>query len=110
MLILTFGSVEVILPSPELGNTDTSSGTIIKKLSRGGERILFAAPYWPKQREVELEFKTLTKADIGNLEQFMKLSLGQEISISDHEEIEHSGIITTVFEYQENRDCDYSTT
>lgn len=111
MITLTSATSTLEIRNPRLGNKDVATRNRISKRSKGGDTILFVHPQWPRQRELSLEFDTLTLEEVTALRDFVKGSLGLSVTLIDHEEREWVGIISSPdLEIKEDRDdCDYST-
>lgn len=87
---------EVVLRSPNLGNKDRISLQRINRVSRGGRLFIYADPIWPKVETMALTFSALCREDAVALQDFMQLSLGDEIALFDWEDREWRGVITEV--------------
>ncbi len=111
MISLTYDSTTINLRSPKFGNKDIANRNRLSKRSKGGDTIHYIHPLWPQQRELVYDFDTLTRTEAINLRDFIKLSLGRTVSLTDHEGRIWSGIISTpdVSIKEDRDDCDYST-
>jgi hypothetical protein len=100
---------ELVLRNPQFGNLDTLAYMRINRDSRGGTALIFADPDWPKQEIFEFTINSLSQSKRNELEEFLELSLGQRIKLTDWEGRESIGVITNNPETtQTGRDCQYS--
>jgi hypothetical protein len=85
----------VELRPPTLGNKDRLSFTRISRESRGGTLIVYADPIWPKVQTLLLTLTALTREQADEVIRFKEEHLGQEIILSDWEQRQWRGVITT---------------
>lgn len=88
-------STEVTLRNPQFGNTNRLNFMRIKTTTRGGTLLVFADPQWPKEQTFSLQIAGLSKTQVDDLQTFLKLTLGKEIGLVDHESRRWKGFITT---------------
>lgn len=75
----------IYLRGPDLGNRDRLEFQRIKRETRGGTLIVWADPMWPKNERLVLGFSGLQEAEGQNLLDFIYLTLGKEIGLTDWE-------------------------
>lgn len=95
MFTMTFGTRTITLRNPDFGNKHGVEVRRIQAKTRGGDLLIYRDPMWAKTSFFEYKFSFLTQDKLTELLEFMKLTLGQIISITDHEGFTRSGIITS---------------
>lgn len=110
MITLTLGGDTITVRSPALGNKAVTRRNRIKKESRGGTRIVYAHPQWPKETEFDFSFDTLTVVEANDLRGFIARTLGKQVTLLDYENKTYVGIIISpdIEIAQDGRTCDYS--
>ena len=73
------------LRGPDLGNRNRLEFQRIKRETRGGTLIVWADPMWPKNERLVLSFSGLLEAEGQDLLDFIYLTLGKEIGLTDWE-------------------------
>ena len=95
-------TLSVTLKSPEFGDADNLAFQRIDVQSRGGDRLTFSDPDWPKTEILEFTIAALSEVAIDELIAFVNASMGQEIGLLDWYGQQWRGIIiapdTTVSE------------
>lgn len=91
-LTLTYGMTELILRNPIFNNTTRKGYTRIQRETRGGTLKIFADPIWPKTTTLIYSIEALPNPQ--EVLDFLEASLGQQITLLDHEDREWIGIIT----------------
>lgn len=85
---------QVTLRNPQWGDRESLNFSRINRTTRGGTRIVFSDPTWPKFTGFTLDF-TLTRQDmVTELSEFLLDSLGQEVQFSDWTGRYFLGLIT----------------
>jgi hypothetical protein len=84
----------VTLRNPAFGDRNQLSFARVNRTSRGGTLIVFADPNWPKIEKLLLTVSGLKQQQIDDFQNFLIVSLGQEIGLLDHENRQWRGIIT----------------
>jgi hypothetical protein len=82
------------LPNPTFGNQETLSGSRVQTETRGGDLILYGDPTWPKDDQLDWTITNLKHLDKLNLEGFIRVTLGKEFRLTDHESLVWKAIIT----------------
>lgn len=82
------------LRAPRFGNRDRLTAQRINRLTRGGSLKVFADPQWPNNHTLVMEFSALSESEVQDLLAFMRLSLGKEVLLTDHEGQDWRGIFT----------------
>lgn len=93
MFTMTFGSESIELRNPDFGNRHSVEVRRIQRRSRGGDLIIYRDDDWPKTSVLEYRFSALKQDKVTELLYFLRISLGQIISYTDHEGFVRSGII-----------------
>jgi hypothetical protein len=105
LLTLQYDSTTLVLRNPEFNDTYQRGYTRIQRETRGGTLIIFGDPNWTKTKRLTYTITALPDADA--VLDFLQLSLGQLITLTDHFNREWQGIIlnpnTAV---TQNRNCD----
>jgi hypothetical protein len=86
---------EVALRNPELGNLDRTDANIVNRESRHGTPFGYKDPTWPVFRTKFFSIQALTKTVIDSLKEFLVLTAGLQIKLTDHEGTVFSGFIVT---------------
>lgn len=87
-------TLTLVLRNPEFQNIERLENVRIARQTRGGHRILFADPQWPRWRTLELDMRGLKDTDVPSLRSFLISSLGKEIGLLDWENRQWRGILT----------------
>jgi hypothetical protein len=95
MVTLTFGTRVLELRNPDFGDTESVDIRRINRRLRGGDPVLFRDPMWPRSITYTWKWSFLSQADLTRLLDFMRASLGQEITIVDYEGVTHAPCIIT---------------
>lgn len=85
----------VVLRDPDFGNVDRLEQSRINRQTRGGDLEIFRDPNWPTDEIQDYKFSFLTQVQINQLLAFFDFSLGQIITLIDHENFTWSGVIIT---------------
>jgi hypothetical protein len=93
MFTMTFGSRTITLRNPDFGNRHGIEVRRIQQKTRGGDLIVIRDPIWPKTSFFEYKFSFLTQDKLTDLLQFFRDTLGQIITVTDHEGFVRQGII-----------------
>jgi len=88
-------STTIILRNPNIGDRDELQYDRINRETRGGTLIVFADPNWSRIEKLILEFSALSESKAQELLTFLNVTLGQIITLTDWEDNDWSGIITT---------------
>ena len=92
-IVLTFGTLVLTLRNPEFGDSRNLEIARINRKTRGGDLVVFRDPMWPKTEVLRFAFDYLTETKAYALDHFLKVSLGQEITLVDYEGRSWTGII-----------------
>lgn len=106
ILSLTYDGDTLVLRNPAFGNNEQHSFSRINRTTRGGTLIIFANPIWPNLKTLKFSMSGL--ADSEEILDFLEASLGQVVTLLDHENRTWEGIIlnpTTAITQQGT--CDY---
>lgn len=95
-ITLTYSAFNVTLRNPELGNGDAVESFRVFRQTRGGEYSAYRASYWPTETSLDYSFRALTRTEAQDFLQFYKDSLGQEVTLVDHENRSWTGILESV--------------
>jgi hypothetical protein len=95
MITLAQGSLSVTLRNPDIGDSETIESRRIQRKNRGGDLIMFRDPIWPKFQTLSYEWSFLKRNDLLSLLEFVKETLGQEITLTDYNGRTYTAIITT---------------
>jgi hypothetical protein len=78
---------------PEMGNVDEISFQRVNRNTRGGDLVVFRDDDWPRTEILNLNFVFVKEADGFKMMEFIKLSLGQLVLYTDHENRVWEGVI-----------------
>ncbi len=78
---------------PNLGNQDELSFQRISRKTRGGDLIIFRDAEWPKTEVQIIQFDFNTEAELRNMQNMIKLTLGSYMYYTDHENKRWLGFI-----------------
>lgn len=81
------------LPNPQFGNADEIEPRVVNNVSRGGSINIFRDAIWPNNRTHRYTIPLITDTKRTELFSFLKLCLGKEITVTDHEDRTYTGII-----------------
>ena len=105
ILTLQFEDTTLVLRNPEWNDTYTRSFARVQRDTRGGKLIIYADADWTKTKRLKYRIRALPSADA--VLDFLQLSLGQLITLTDHYNRTWQGVIlnpnTAVIQ---NRFCD----
>jgi hypothetical protein len=94
MVSLIYGSMNLQLKNPELGNTDSLEYTRLSRETLGGDVIIYRDPQWPKIEKLNITFDLCDEKLISQLKILIKLSLGKQITYIDYNGITWTVLIT----------------
>jgi len=94
-VILTYGSWSLTLKVPRFGNTDSIELSRVQRNSRAGDLIIWAHPSWPKTEILKFSFVNLSNTKAKEFLAFLDATLGQDITLTDHEGVVWTGFIIT---------------
>ncbi len=89
----TFGSEEILLRNPAFGNIDTMGPRRIFRRTRGNQPKAYKACIWPVDLTFKFSFSDLDRRAMELLQAFLRLTLGKNVSLTDHEGRVWNGII-----------------
>lgn len=95
MLSLHYLSNAVTLRDPDFGNIDRLEESRINRKTRNGDLEIFRDPNWPTNEIQDYKFSFLSQNQITALLNFFDITLGQTITLIDHENFTWEGIILT---------------
>ena len=84
---------ELILPNPNLGNSQRITKSRISRESRGGTLIVYSDPIWPKFDSLVVSISYLTAAQKEAILTFTSTHLGQKVKLIDWENREWVGLV-----------------
>ncbi len=87
--------LSITLKAPDFGNTDEIGQTRIQRQTRGGDFIVWRAPYWPTAEEFSLTFSYLNEDTVSRLQAVIQEAVGQLYTYVDHEGVSWQVVITT---------------
>lgn len=86
-------STVVLNRSPVMGNTERLNFQRISRNSRGGDPIIFWDNIWPTEDVLSFSFTYVTKSEADQFKNFLDLTLGKDVKMTDHESQVWKGII-----------------
>ncbi len=92
-VILTFGTKTMTLRPPILGDMNSLEHAKINRRTRGGELIVFRDPSWPRTEKLHYRFENVSEKSAKDFLEFVDASLGQDITLTDYEGFNWTGII-----------------
>jgi hypothetical protein len=105
------GAGTINMRNPDLGNKDSYNRTRISSKTRNNELLIGGPDYWPKDLTITIQISTMISNEVNVLIDFLRKSLGKQITYTDHEFNTFTGYITTPSpDIKCERDlCSYST-
>lgn len=94
-IIFDYNGEQVELKNPQFGNIDRVDSRIKQRRTRGNKLIQYRHCIWPKDRQFDISFKSLSRADKERLQVFLNACLGRMIQYLDHEGRYWHGVILT---------------
>jgi hypothetical protein len=95
MLVRDTPAVTVTMKNPEFGNTDTITFAQIDRVTRGGDRKVFADIDWVDAQTFRLTVTRLCDVDAEAMVDFLNNSLGHVVILTDWENRQWAGLIIT---------------
>lgn len=92
-VLLDKDSDTITLPRPILGDSDVRDNFVENHETLQGKLILFKRTEAPKTRTFELTFDKISQTVLDALLTFVNTYLGQQITYTDMEDIEHTVIL-----------------
>jgi len=89
------GPIIIVLPSANFDSTEAFQYARVNRRTRGGDLVVYRAGYWPKSKVFNLKFNDLSNSQKSSLIMFFRLTLGQLMTINNHEGRSFSGVITS---------------
>jgi hypothetical protein len=90
---LNFGALSLVLSVPAFGDTDSNEQTRINRETRNGDLIIFHDPQWPVIEKLTYKLPYLSQIQCKQYLSFIHTSLGQNVTLIDHNNIGWVGII-----------------
>lgn len=84
-IMLSWTTENITLPMPLFGDREEILLTRIQRTTRGGILKTFSSDVWPKVRTFRYKFDGLDTDLLSDLFDFLGVTLGQQIQLSDHE-------------------------
>lgn len=95
-ITLSFEGQPIIIRAPNFGNTDTLSSPRINRKPRGNYPVLmYRSNRWPVFQQLSYSFTFLDQLEATALLNFIRKTLGKEVTLIDYENITWTGIILT---------------
>lgn len=85
----------ITLRNPKLGDTSAYEAVRVNKNTRGNDLIVFRDPMWPDKEVLHFEFEYLSSTQAMDLLEFMRTTVGHEITLTDQYAREWLGYILT---------------
>lgn len=95
MMTLSLGSLTLELRNPEFGNKETIQSKRISRNIRGGDLVVFRDNNWSVTNILDFEITVLSQDRITEFLTFIRLTLGQPITLIDYMGRSWTGIIIT---------------
>ena len=92
-VIYTCGALVLDLPSPDFENKESFNNNRVNRQSRGGDQFIATRDYWPKSKTYEMTWSWLTYAKRQEVQRFIHNTLGQGMTLTDHEGRNYNGVI-----------------
>jgi hypothetical protein len=94
IFLLEYDTTTVTLPVPVEGNTHSLHVTRILRSNRSGELKSFSDANWPITESFKWQFQAISAKLKEEFLEFLELSAGKEVTITDHENRTWVGVIT----------------
>lgn len=94
VLTVTGTGTTILLRNPAWGDREELNFSRINRTTRGGTRIQFSEPTWPKYTRFTLDIPSLSQTQVDELKAFLLASLGKEVQLSDWTGRYFLGVIT----------------
>lgn len=88
-------ALSITLSNPDLGDRQDTTLTRVYRTGLTGELQVYHDPNWPRFDKLTLEFSGLSQDKSDEFQQFLYLTIGKEITYTDHYGREWEGIILT---------------
>lgn len=95
MVTLTYGTLSVTLRNPDFGNRESVQLRRINRKSRGGDLQIMRKANWPQTNIFEYQISNLKEEEKQAFLNFVRTSLGQQITMTDYEGRSWTGFILT---------------
>lgn len=106
---LTYGTLTIKVPAPEIGDTDKIERTRIARYTRGGDYWTYSDPIWPETQSLSYRFSFLSRSIIDSMKEFCRKTIGQTIVLTDYENRTWNVVINTpAFEYEQTGRNNYT--
>lgn len=80
---LTYGPVTITLGVPIFGDTDTIEQTRINRETRAGDTRIYKDSQWPTTEKLVFQFDDLSQKQVKDYLDFIDLTLGRTIFLTD---------------------------
>jgi hypothetical protein len=91
---LTYQSTSIVLRNPDFGNQEVYEQRRINRKTRGGDLQIYRNPIWPQTNTFKYTISNLKEEEKQAFLNFLRLSLGQEITMIDYEGRSWTGFIS----------------
>lgn len=92
---LQYLAADITVPNSQLGNTETLQSNAIIRENRGLQPISFKSADWPVNVLSKYSLKTMNLTERTNIMNFLIVSAGQEITLTDHDGVVWIGVVIT---------------
>jgi len=106
---VTYGTLQVTLPAPQVNDTETQQTTRINRTSRGLTRKVYRDGNWFVLRLFDYRFTGLTLQLKNDFEELIRTAAGDKVNVIDHLGLGHVyyiGEVGSTIEYR-NDQCSY---
>lgn len=88
-------TLDITIPNAQLGDTETLVSNAVIRENRGQEAITYKDVDWPINTINKYSIKTMTATERDALVSFLIASAGDELLLTDHNDVVWLGVITT---------------
>lgn len=108
-VIFAYQTLAIVLPRPDLGDSDSLEHTRVNRRNRGNELQLFRESYWPKTEILKMKFSNMTVQEKDSLVAFMKVTTALPVQMTDYDGNLWNGIVIEPVQIQEElRECGFA--
>lgn len=92
----TESGLSVSFKAPRFNDTDSLDYRRLNKETVGGRRVIFRDPTWTARERFSIEIENLTSSKLIELREFLKQTIGQTVTYTDHRQLQWEVVVTNI--------------
>lgn len=92
----TESGLSVSFKAPRFSDTDSLDYRRLNKETVGGRRVIYRDPTWTARERFAIEIENLTTSKLIELREFLKATIGQVVTYTDHRQLAWEVVVTNI--------------